>query len=424
MSKTPLSHDDEIYVELRERCSVQNVGSSDGFVGLRLVDGSPKVVFPLGYSFPESYRVLQRDIRTLIGIILEAGKSLSEEVNLFSRVPGSSRESSLLRDFILLLDDYVSSRRMFSELESHYARKSGGVISWPRTIARVTPVFSRLGDPVFLNFIVKEKRDNHTVILRDVHEYCLYLSYRGLGWLYPDLCINPSKMHYSKAECLSAIRKKLSNTNVDREIILLKSMHSIIEENLSSLSVDNLEIGTYRFEYVWEYLVNKTFGIPNRGVYFPKAIWNLHGTGRKNSSSLEPDSIMILDDATYVLDAKYYKYGISFNPKDLPASSDVSKQVIYGQAVWDLIAKGHVRASVRVFNSFIIPANLSEKGEFCEYIGSAEVSWISAPREHERVAAVLVDTTSMLRGTADERSLRKLQLSKVVRSASCESGLS
>ena len=40
-------------------------------------------------------------------------------------------------------------------------------------------------------------------------------------------------------------------------------------------------------------------------------------------SALEPDTIMLQNGKCYILDAKYYNYGISWNPNALPASSSI-----------------------------------------------------------------------------------------------------
>ena len=52
-----------------------------------------------------------------------------------------------------------------------------------------------------------------------------------------------------------------------------------------------------------------------------------------SNSKLKPDSVMITNDHIYILDAKYYKYGQTKNPKDLPKSASINKQITYGEYV-------------------------------------------------------------------------------------------
>ena len=81
----------------------------------------------------------------------------------------------------------------------------------------------------------------------------------------------------------------------------------------------NYRYGTYRFEYVWEKMIDKVFGIENKADYFPKTSWYVKGI-RYDNASLEPDTIMLCGNNVYILDAKYYKYGVTGKAWDLPES--------------------------------------------------------------------------------------------------------
>ena len=48
--------------------------------------------------------------------------------------------------------------------------------------------------------------------------------------------------------------------------------------------------GTYRFEYVWEALIDRVYGIKKKAAYFPRTAWNVNGKSHDNAS-LEPDTI-------------------------------------------------------------------------------------------------------------------------------------
>ena len=145
--------------------------------------------------------------------------------------------------------------------------------------------------------------------------------------------------------------------------------------------------GTDKFENVWEKLIDKYFGEPNKEVYFPHAQWTeRYGKNKgKPASALEPDSIMIYKDKYYVLDAKYYRYGVfpQYGSSALPQSSDINKQITYGQFVKNQKAP----PGAQVFNAFIMPFNRSKNyfnidriyGNVAEAVGD----WVNNPKEPE-----------------------------------------
>ena len=62
------------------------------------------------------------------------------------------------------------------------------------------------------------------------------------------------------------------------------------------------------FNYIWERLIDFTYGISNKQDYFPRTQWNLiYETKNAKGYALEPDTIMSNGDDVFVLDAKYYK---------------------------------------------------------------------------------------------------------------------
>ena len=87
-------------------------------------------------------------------------------------------------------------------------------------------------------------------------------------------------------------------------------MLAIIDFEGDKDSDKNYRYGTYRFEYIWEKMIDKVFGIENKADYFPKTTWYVNGS-KYDNASLEPDTVMLYGTDVYVLDAKYYKYGVT-----------------------------------------------------------------------------------------------------------------
>ena len=132
-------------------------------------------------------------------------------------------------------------------------------------------------------------------------------------------------------------------------------MLAIIDFEGDKDSDKNYRYGTYRFEYVWEKMIDKVFGIENKADYFPKTTWYVNDN-RYDNASLEPDTIMLYGTDVYVLDAKYYKYGVTGKTWDLPESTSINKQITYGEYIAneDKFKKMHGE-NMRVYNAFLMP---------------------------------------------------------------------
>jgi hypothetical protein len=102
--------------------------------------------------------------------------------------------------------------------------------------------------------------------------------------------------------------------------------------------------GAENFEYVWERMIVKVFGVKNKRDFFPRTYWRhlpKNNTSLHENDTLEPDTIMIMDvrgkRRAFVLDAKYYRFGVMGSPLHLPSSSSLNKQITYGEYVSTLL---------------------------------------------------------------------------------------
>jgi hypothetical protein len=93
-------------------------------------------------------------------------------------------------------------------------------------------------------------------------------------------------------------------------------------------------------------------------------------TNEKLRSTLRPDTIMACEDKTFVLDSKFYRYGMTGAKSHLPGAESVCKQMAYAEYV-------QTEMNVdEVYNAFILPycadeekwngtnAKFSENGSF------------------------------------------------------------
>jgi hypothetical protein len=72
----------------------------------------------------------------------------------------------------------------------------------------------------------------------------------------------------------------MANTYNDRDKRLFSAMISMIEYLDEQPNQKQFYFGTDRFEYVWEKLIDRVFGIKDKQNYFPKTRWTLR-TGKK-----------------------------------------------------------------------------------------------------------------------------------------------
>lgn len=186
----------------------------------------------------------------------------------------------------------------------------------------------------------------------------------------------------------------------DKNRILFRHMLAIIDFEGDRNSDKTYRYGTYRFEYVWEKMIDKVFGIENKADYFPKTSWWIDKTKHENAS-LEPDTIMISGTNVYILDAKYYKYGVTGNTRDLPESTSINKQITYGEyvATEKKFKKKH-GDNMRVYNAFLMPFDSLKRkcpdNSQMLKIGEAISNWKDNSEEYQKIQGILIDVKSLM----------------------------
>jgi hypothetical protein len=167
--------------------------------------------------------------------------------------------------------------------------------------------------------------------------------------------------------------------------------------------------GTKDFEYVWENLIDNVFGISSneKNKYFPNVTWFLNDGSsdqvylEKEKHPLRPDTIMLYDGpnrdkpSIFILDAKYYRYGVKQKSCYLPGSASANKQFTYAEYVETLdAAKGKT-----IYNVFIMPYNASDFSDSdtnMRKIGFAKGNWKTSGKSYEKIHGVLLDVKSIM----------------------------
>lgn len=396
---------------LEDICRVNTNNVEDTFVGIKKQDGKFVVNFPVGYRLGENDSALRSDILLLLKILKnntehkKSDRIFAADENVVCDFPVPS--------YIYLMEDYMING-YYKEFQSKFSVGRNGKISWNKTIKQMMPVIQD-DNVIYDKFIIRKNITDDEELITYIHQYCVYISFKRFGWIYGSFIPQKPKVKYNKEIFLRVIIKKEQSTFNDNHKMLFHHMKLIIDDiSKNSIINTNTKYGTNRFEYVWEKMIDKIFGITNKKDYFPSAYWellNIDGSFKSvEKAKLEPDSIMIIKDAIYVLDAKYYKFGQTRNAYDLPDTSSISKQIIYGE----YLSKSE--PDKIVYNAFLLPFDSNSWGtEKIHLLGTAYGRWKNSTKTYECVKGILIDTKYVMEiiGKAN-RNKYWLELSSVI----------
>lgn len=380
---------------LRNMCHVNTNNDNDRFVGFKVDSESASVFFPIGYQLPETENELRVDIIRLINILSE----YNEKKDSFYKLVGlnSLKEVKFpINAYLEIINYYLEERAYYIEKEVVYKESDRGKTDWTRTIHKQKPIIQVNNSVIYLNKIVRFSSPNENKLITQIHKYCVFESFKKIGWLFTTDYPPRPEIQYNKNLFIDELNFKLRKTNNDRNKRLFNSMISMLNYYDNEVKMDYFHYGTFNFEYVWEMMIDKVFGVKNKDKYFPKAIWHLKNDKFRKFEALRPDTIMVFEDKIFVLDAKYYKYGITGNLSHLPEGKSIHKQITYGEFISTNKKFINDRSNKEVvFNAFLMPYNSKENvfkyKEIFENVGESTGEWKEQLNSFERVQAILVD---------------------------------
>lgn len=398
--------------KLADNCIINtNIGESV-FVGVKRENGDVRVSFPLGfYLEKDNDKQLRRDVLLLLNVLAKntthkKSELMSQNKEIMSDFP--------IRAYLSIISDFFT-RGYYKEKETTFQISQKGKINWERTI-KTQRAYIQDQDVFYLDYVTRKNNIKENELITLIHEYCVYESFEKIGWLFTMTLPQRPRIRLNKRIFISTINNKLSATFNDKNRNLFNDMLAVISAADSIGDNPNYTFGTDRFEYVWEKMVDRAFGESNKIDYFPRTKWHL-SSGKYNNSYLEPDTIMLANESIYVLDSKYYKYGNTNNPSDLPDSSSIGKQITYGEYIQENIVSPD--GSKTVYNAFIMPFN-SERNDFntnkkFHYIGSATSDWKANDglKPYEKVAGILLDVKSLMQNYSKDYG-RILELAQLI----------
>lgn len=374
--------------------------SGDSFIGIRVQNGE------LIFKYPETYRLdLNDDLRKQAMKII-ASFSLTRQSSAddpFNSKTGDDYKIPLL-SYLWLLNDYLTYHR-YENREKHSSKGTKGKIDWRKTLKQ-NPYIQNY-EPYYLNTYVFNRAQREDVIV-DVYRHCVIDSIKTIGWIYGvdiDEYLTEFSIPFNKLLFINVLRNELSKTFDDVKRTRLMHMLNVIK-GLSEEEILSNEYtrGVDQYEHCYEAMLkNMLSNVDNIKDFYPSANWTLETDKlTRKSSNLRPDIIMInhSNKTAYVLDAKYYRFGTTFNRQDLPDSSSIQKQITYGEYIKKLKLKGY-----SVYNAFIMPYDMSDqlankKGftKTIEYVGMATTPWsdTNSSAVNNRIVAILMDTKFLI----------------------------
>lgn len=381
---------------LKDRCKVNTNYNTDTFVGIKTTQGDVVVSFPLGFRLSDDERNLRKDILLLLNVL--SNTTYLKE----SRLNNSIEQVDLalpVYSYLYVITDYYS-RGIFKETESVNEISKYGKINWNKTIKTQKPYISG-DDIIYLDYITSKHCINENEMITLIHEYCVYESFDKLGWLFTSSMPPKPRVKLNKKNFSRTIKKKLDETYNDRNRQLFRHLLAIIEYLSDDKSTD-FRYGTNRFEYIWEVMIDRAYGISNKIDYFPSTKWIIEDELHDNSY-LKPDTIMLARDNIYVMDAKYYKYGWTKSPEHLPDSESINKQITYGEYIAESTKfLNHDGKHPKVLNAFIMPydawGETFHTEETLHHVGNAISNWKSSDgtKPYERVVGILIDIKTLM----------------------------
>lgn len=408
----------DLGLNLKARCHVNKNGDGDRFVGVKADTNNAMVFFPMGYRLPEGEDEIREDILKLIEVISTFNDS-KDRLLAINQFEAHQSVNFPVNAYMNIIRYFLEQGDYYKEREQIRKTADCGKIDFPTSLRKNVKFFQEDGSPFFDKYTVKGSRPNENNFITQIHKYCVYEAFTTLGWLFtPHLPENPH-IRLEQEKFLFTLKKKLGVTHNDKDKLLFQAMIQMLEYLDSDNQNRQYYFGTDRFEYVWEKLIDEVFGIRGKEEFFPRTKWALKFNKNRDNHALEPDSIMLCDDKIYVLDAKYYRYGVTGEPKHLPESSSINKQITYAEYIDTCRELKDKYGNLPIYNAFLMPFNKGENpfnitDEYFLNIGEATGDWKDNSKLYERVQGIVIDIRFLMTHYSGSHKSKIRKLAKVI----------
>ena len=407
-----MQFDESLKKNIRNLCRVSTDEDGDVFVGIKADSNNISVSFPLGYEIPKSDNEIRKDIKHLIWILSEFTTKEDRLIalNKFQAPQFVDFPINAYRELI----EYYLCYGYYVEKDVEYKTSSTGNKNWAKTVKNQKGYIQQkngVSSLIFNSFSVRNNTPNSNKIITQINRYCVYEAFDKMGWLYIPTMPEPAGEHPDNKVAISILNTKINNTNNDKVKSLFRSMLALLKYKDEETSNKMFYFGTDKFEDVWEKIVDRAFGEKNKDDYFPRAKWQLDYGHDRVKYPLQPDTIMLFHKKIYILDSKYYRYGVTGKSENLPNSSDINKQITYGEYVY----KNKMNDNNRLFNAFVMPYNKASNyfgfNDIIGNVGESRGDWRHNDKYYERIQGIVIDTRYLLYNYTGELLKEKEKLS-------------
>lgn len=381
------------------------------YIGFDLEANAGRFVFPCRYiasgrenaADAEQEKEQKEEAKKIISLIKRVQKEFS--------LGGSGDESFQFYSMVWLIRDYIDNG-YYTETERVVRRGGQGRIDWKHTL-RHSGIYFDGKNLLYRDFYVQKNRLDEANLLAQIYKCCLAYSAECIGFLYNVSHTERSVFRMDSSADVGFmfyhVQKELGRTFNSYKQMLLRHLLTILKGRQGKIRAVSLCMHDKEFEYVFEFLVNSVFGTEVVQDFYNEYCYVIGDNhNRFSASKLRPDTIMKNPMASesvapdfYVIDAKYYNYGYTGNPRDLPQASAIAKQIGYNYYLRDNYNETDENRK-EFYSIFLLPFAKGDEYDYIEYIGYATNSSSSAnkmdkeDKKMDKVAVCRVDLKTLV----------------------------
>lgn len=375
------------------------------FVGIKISNNQIEFYYPESYEMSpkEDKKMLREDILAILRTV-NIAKTKSSDLSTYN---SSFKSNNVfpLGSYLWIINDYLTYGR-YENKEKKYVEGIQGRINWKKTM-KYNPVISN-GNIIYTN-IISEKKDQKDNLITEIYRCCVKKAMDCVGWLY-GLSFDSEGVDYlslfekNYKYYLATINNELLKTFNDDKKIRLQNMKNIFT-GLDDESINTREViyGVDSYDYVYERMIDEMYSnVEDISEFYPNGTIDLVLEPKvKDSSNLRPDTVIVHNKKAYIIDAKNYRYGTTFNASDVPETTSIQKQVTYGEYVKRMQKDGEYD---EIYSAFVMPYSKKNNihcdrfNKNIEFVGISSTKWYDdSENKNRKIANLLIDMKFLIK---------------------------
>lgn len=344
------------------------------YVGFDVEKNNSQFIFPCQFvgdieSFDEKEK--RKMARQILKIIKKAKNELFEG--------GSDETLFQFNSMIWLIQNFIEKGYYF-ENEVITKPNVSGKVNWKKTI-KSNNIWFDDGNIIYNKIFSNVKLIDDDAIISQIYKYCLDVAIKNLGFVFGIEKTEKSIYSIKDLNFMTYyLKNRCNSTFLDYKKLLFGHMLNILLNGNLSKEYNAIFANDKEFEYVFELLVDNSFGLKDKKKFNPTAKY-IFGKKEMPLRSLRPDTILEYENGEQkcccVIDAKYYSFNYGEeNSKGLPEQSSVNKQFVYQKFIEKNVEVEKDKFYDKVTAVFFLPFCAKENEDKIQYMnGYAEAKW-------------------------------------------------